>query len=85
MKKLLRSTVLLAVMYCLLFFGCATNQEEMCDCEEATYIEQKFRLDSNEPWQLDRIETNRVSVTCQDETDFIRTGNGTEVKRIECN
>ena len=86
MKNLLQSTVLLAVLSCLLFFGCSADQDEMtCACEEATYIEEKFQADSSEEWQLNRTETNRVPVECQDETDFVRTGNGTEVTRIECN
>ncbi|WP_299130925.1 hypothetical protein [uncultured Winogradskyella sp.] len=86
MKNLLRSSVLLAMMSCLLFFGCSVTEDETpCNCEEATYIEEKFLADSADDWQLNRVETNRVSVECQDETDFVRTGNGTEVTRIECN
>lgn len=87
MKKLLRSTVMLAVMSCLLFFSCTPAQESeaTCNCEEATYMEEKYQEETDNSWQLNRIETNRVGIDCQDETDFVRTGNGTEVKRIECN
>lgn len=83
MKKLLRSNVLLSALSCLLFFSCAVENETTCECEEITCIEEKYQEDGI--WLLNRIETNRVAVECQDETDFIRTGNGTEAKSIQCN
>ncbi len=85
MNKQLQPTVWLAAMTCLLFISCtAEPNEPNCGCEEATYLEEKYQ-DSSQEWLLNRVETNREAVECQDETDFIRTGNGTEVKRIECN
>lgn len=83
MKKLLQSNVLLSATCCLLFFSCTVQNETTCDCEEITYIEEKYV--ENGIWLLNRIETDRITVECQDETDYIRTGNGTEVKSIQCN
>lgn len=86
MKNLLRSTVLLVAVSLLLFFGCSPEEDEfICNCEEAFYIESKSQIESTDIWQLNRTETSRADVECQPETDFIRTGNGTEVRRIECN
>ncbi|WP_425075743.1 hypothetical protein [Psychroserpens sp. S379A] len=86
MKKLLQSNLLLFTISCLLFFSCTTESDETetaCECEEITCIEEKYV--ENGIWLLNRIETNRVAVECQDETDFIRTGNGTEARSIQCN
>ena len=86
MKKQLQLPVLLTAFFCALFFNCSPEDNDSdCGCEEAIYIEEKFQEASDNSWQLNRVEISRTDIECQDETDFIRTGNGTEVRRIECN
>ncbi|WP_439151836.1 hypothetical protein [Winogradskyella sp.] len=85
MKNLLRSTVILVATSLMLLFGCTAEEEPIpCACEEVFYLEQKYQPEGDDTWLLERIETSRNAVPCQDETDFVRTGNGTEVSRIEC-
>jgi hypothetical protein len=85
MKNLLRSTVILVATSLMLLFSCTAEEEAIpCACEEVFYMEQKYQAEPNDTWMLERIETSRVAVPCQDETDFVRTGNGTECSRIEC-
>lgn len=85
MKNRIQFTLVLTIMLNLLFFSCTTeNQEDTnCNCEEAIYIEEKYQSDDG-TWLLNRVEMSRQDINCQDETDFLRTGNGTEVRRIEC-
>lgn len=86
MKSLLRSTVLLVATSMLLLFGCTAEEEAIpCACEEVIYMEEKYQALPDETWLLNRVEISRTAIPCQDETDFIRTGNGTECSRIECN
>jgi len=86
MKNLQRSTVLLVAVSLLLFFGCTPEENEsVCNCEEVYYNESKFQIESTDIWQLNRTEVSRTAIECQNETGFVRTGNSTEVRRIECN
>tara|TARA_R100001369_G_scaffold2966_1_gene9739 strand:- start:6527 stop:6760 length:234 start_codon:yes stop_codon:yes gene_type:complete len=76
----------LAVCSLLLLSSCAPEENDPpCNCEEVFYEEAKYQDESTDEWLLSRIEIYRETISCQDETDFIRTGNGTEASRIECN
>ncbi|NNE33182.1 MAG: hypothetical protein HKN40_12520 [Winogradskyella sp.] len=85
MKNLIRSSIALAISSLLLLISCVPEENDpTCNCEEVFYAESKYQEGTSDVWLLDRTETSREPVACQDETDYTRTGNGTEVSRIEC-
>lgn len=86
MKKLLRFTSVLAICNLIFLSSCAPEENDPpCNCEEVFYQEAKYQEETTNVWLLSRTEISREATDCQDETDFIRTGNGTEALRIECN
>ncbi len=89
MKNLLRSTVLLAAVSLLLFFGCTPEEDEsFCNCEKVFYIESKYQEQITDIWLLNYVETTREPTECQNETSYSIPPIGSsirEVYRVECN